>query len=86
MEKQSVEIEFDNVEMTVNGYYYRGYAGDWNTPPEPRDFDIQSVYIEEQDVTALLDSSYNYVKPNYKNWELRTKLDDISDIILIEYL
>ena len=86
MEKTTVEIVFDDVEMTVSGYFYKGYAGDDVNPPESKDFDVQGVWIEEQDVTNLLSESFNYVKPNYRTWELRSKLDEIADLILDQYI
>ena len=34
--QETYDIKFYGVDLTVNGYYYAGYAGDWQQPPETR--------------------------------------------------
>ena len=86
MSEESITIDYYGLQLVVNYYYTPGYAGDYNIAPEPNNCDIVSVYLDGNDITELLESSFNYVKPNYRAWELKSKLEEISDIILSEYL
>ena len=58
--QETYDIKFYGVDLTVNGYYYAGYAGDWQQPPEPREFEIFSVYCNDIDITEMLENSFSF--------------------------
>lgn len=51
---REVTIVICDVEMVVTGHYYRGTIGNYETPPEPEEFEIDKVLIGEIDVTDLM--------------------------------
>lgn len=46
-----------DIDLDCGGYYYKGFAGTWETPPEEREFDIQFVELDGTDITELLDDN-----------------------------
>ncbi len=46
-------INFEGVEITVEGYYEAGHAGNHFMAPEPQYFEAETIYIEDTDVTEL---------------------------------
>ena len=62
------EIKLDGIELSVYGYYYEGDLGDYLNPPEPEEFQISFVYLEDIDITDLI----------------YCRLDDIEELIIEE--
>jgi len=62
------EIKLDGVELSVYGYYYEGDLGDYLNPPEPEEFQISFVYLEDIDITDLI----------------YCRLDEIEELIIEE--
>ena len=62
------EIKLDGIELSVYGYYYEGDLGDYLNPPEPEEFQISFVYLEDIDITDLI----------------YCRLDEIEELIIEE--
>ncbi len=54
------ELNYNSTHLTVDGEYYKGTFGDYETPPEPAEFEIHKVYVNGEkelvDVTELLEN------------------------------
>jgi hypothetical protein len=55
-------IEFREVHIEVTGTYYAGSFGDWETPPDCQDFEIEKITASDIDLTAMLEDSKNEIK------------------------
>jgi hypothetical protein len=66
------ELELDGVLLAAYGSYYEGMSGDYFNPPEPEEFSLDSVHIEEGDVEIdVTDLLYN-------------RLEEIEEIVMNE--
>jgi hypothetical protein len=55
-------IEFREVQIEVTGTYYAGSFGDWETPPECQDFEIEKITASDIDLTVMLEENMNEIK------------------------
>ena len=46
-DKVDVMITYHGNQMTVSGYFSAGSMGDYENPPEPAEFDIVSIEMED---------------------------------------
>ena len=52
-----LEIKFNDVTFEVQGYFYKGsYPSDPLEPPDPSCFEIERIYLHDQEVTEMLSS------------------------------
>ena len=56
------QIELSDVIIDVTGTYYNGSFGNYETPPEPREFEIEKLEICGIDVTEPLDDKLNEIE------------------------
>lgn len=64
MEKTiNYNLELDGVELSVYGCYCEGMSGDYFNAPEPEEFEVYSVYIEQDPVDIdITDLIYNRIE------------------------
>jgi hypothetical protein len=55
-------IEFRKVQIEVTGTYSAGSFGDWETPPECQDFEIENITASDIDLTVMLEENMNEIK------------------------
>lgn len=47
-------IKYQDIDFTIEGTYIPGEIGSWEQPPYPAEFEIENIFIADQDVTQLL--------------------------------
>lgn len=52
---ETYEIEYMGINLIVEGYYYKGSLGDWETPPDPQEVEIQAIYVSDVNIIDLLE-------------------------------
>lgn len=55
---ETVQVEFRNVELTIEYHYTPEEGEDYLTPPYPENIDIENVLIEDTNVNDLIE---NYI-------------------------
>lgn len=63
----SHELNFYGVTLLVTGTFYKGSFGDRETPPEPREFEIDKVMIGEYDANDLLENRMEEIESEILN-------------------
>ena len=53
------QIEFKGLIIDVQGTYYKGQFGTFETPPEPEEFEIDKVELLGTDITELMEEHIN---------------------------
>jgi hypothetical protein len=56
--KNTHDLTRYGLELSVTGTYIRGIWGDYENPPEPTTFEIDSVYCDGVNLTELFDCTY----------------------------
>ncbi len=59
MNKKQVthEIEFYGLKIEVAGCYYKGSFETREQPADPQEFEIDAVYLNDENITELLENS-----------------------------
>jgi len=53
------QITFKGVVLNVQGTYYKGTFGTYETPPEAEEFEIDKVTLNDTDITELVENDIN---------------------------
>jgi hypothetical protein len=54
MTKATIKISLE-IEVDVDGKYHPASNGSYEQPPEPSEFEIQTVWWQQMDITDMLD-------------------------------
>lgn len=65
--KETHDIEFFGVTLTVSGYYDKGCPGDYFNAPEPRSFEIISVELQGLEINELIESKFTELENEILN-------------------
>ena len=55
MYTETQRVLFKNVTLEITGDYCRGQLGTYEDPPEPSEFELETILLKGVDVTQLLE-------------------------------
>jgi hypothetical protein len=56
------QVHFKGIVINVTGTYYKGGWGDWETPPEPQQFEIEDITANGLDLIEVFESDINEIE------------------------
>ena len=56
------QIHFKGIVINVTGTYYKGGWQDFETPPDPQEFEIEKITANGLDLTEIFDNDINEIE------------------------
>ena len=56
------QLSYKGIVINVTGDYYKGSWLDWDTPPEPQEFEIQEITANGLDLTEVFEQDINEIQ------------------------